>query len=50
MLPLSSGKHAVMPDTGLNLLIEYLEIASPADFKTIPMPAPCPVPTPTPWN
>ena len=30
--------------------MEYLEIASPADFKTIPMPAPCPVPPPTPWK
>jgi quercetin dioxygenase-like cupin family protein len=30
--------------------MEYLEIASPADFGTIPMPAPCAVPTPTPWS
>ena len=30
--------------------MEYLEIASPADFKTIPMPAPCAVPPPTPWK
>jgi quercetin dioxygenase-like cupin family protein len=29
--------------------MEYLEIASPADFKTIEMPGPCPVPEPTPW-
>jgi quercetin dioxygenase-like cupin family protein len=29
--------------------MEYLEIAAPADFKTIEMPAPCPVPPPTPW-
>jgi quercetin dioxygenase-like cupin family protein len=30
--------------------MEYLEIAGPADFKTIPMPGPCPVPEPTPWK
>jgi quercetin dioxygenase-like cupin family protein len=30
--------------------MEYLEIVSPADFKTIDMPAPCEVPAPTPWN
>jgi hypothetical protein len=30
--------------------MEYLEIASPADFKTIPMPAACEVPPPTPWK
>jgi quercetin dioxygenase-like cupin family protein len=30
--------------------MEYLEIVSPADFKTIPMPAPCPVPPATPWS
>jgi quercetin dioxygenase-like cupin family protein len=30
--------------------MEYLEIAAPADFKTIEMPAPAPVPPPTPWK
>ena len=30
--------------------MEYLEIASPADFKTIEMPGPVPVPAPTPWE
>jgi len=30
--------------------MEYLEIAGPADFKTIEMPAPAPVPPPTPWK
>ncbi|MGA2551069.1 MAG: cupin domain-containing protein [Burkholderiaceae bacterium] len=30
--------------------MEYLEIASPADFTTIDVPAPCAVPTPTPWS
>lgn len=30
--------------------MEYLEIVSPADFKTIDMPAPCEVPPPTPWT
>jgi quercetin dioxygenase-like cupin family protein len=30
--------------------MEYLEIASPAKFTTVPMPAPCPVPPPTPWK
>ena len=30
--------------------MEYLEIASPADFSTINMPAPCAVPNPTPWD
>ena len=30
--------------------MEYLEIASPADFKTIEMPGPAPVPAPTPWE
>jgi hypothetical protein len=30
--------------------MEYLEIVSPADFKTIDMPPPCEVPAPTPWN
>jgi quercetin dioxygenase-like cupin family protein len=30
--------------------MEYLEIAGPADFSTIPMPGPCPVPEPTPWK
>jgi len=29
--------------------MEYLEIAGPADFTTVPMPGPCPVPEPTPW-
>ena len=29
--------------------MEYLEIVSPADFKTIEMPGPCAVPKPTPW-
>jgi quercetin dioxygenase-like cupin family protein len=30
--------------------MEYLEIASPADFKTIEMPGPCAVPPVTPWD
>jgi quercetin dioxygenase-like cupin family protein len=30
--------------------MEYLEIAGPADFTTIPMLAPCDVPPPTPWT
>jgi quercetin dioxygenase-like cupin family protein len=30
--------------------MEYLEIASPANFTTIEMPGPCPVPPPTPWK
>ena len=30
--------------------MEYLEIVSTADFKTIPMPAPCAVPPATPWK
>ncbi len=30
--------------------MEYLEIVSPADFKTVDMPAPCDVPPPTPWK
>ncbi len=30
--------------------MEYLEIASPADFKTIEMPGPCPIPPVTPWD
>jgi quercetin dioxygenase-like cupin family protein len=30
--------------------MEYLEIAAPADFKTVDMPGPCPVPPPTPWT
>jgi hypothetical protein len=30
--------------------MEYLEIASPADFQTVPMPGPCAVPPPTPWK
>lgn len=29
--------------------MEYLEIVSPANFKTVDMPAPCEVPVPTPW-
>ena len=29
--------------------MEYLEIVSPADFKSIDVPAPCAVPQPTPW-
>ena len=29
--------------------MEYLEIVSPANFKTVEMPGPCEVPTPTPW-
>jgi quercetin dioxygenase-like cupin family protein len=29
--------------------MEYLEIASPADFQTVEMLGPCPVPPPTPW-
>lgn len=29
--------------------MEYLEIASPADFKTVEMPAPASVPPVTPW-
>jgi quercetin dioxygenase-like cupin family protein len=30
--------------------MEYLEIAGPADFKTVPVEGPCPVPPPTPWK
>lgn len=30
--------------------MEYLEIAGPADFKTVEMPGPCAVPAPTPWK
>lgn len=30
--------------------MEYLEIVSPADFKTVDMPAPCEVPAFTPWT
>ncbi len=30
--------------------MEYLEIVSPADFKTIDMPAPCPTPAPSRWD
>jgi quercetin dioxygenase-like cupin family protein len=30
--------------------MEYLEIAAPADFKTVEMPAICPVPPVTPWD
>lgn len=30
--------------------MEYLEIVSPADFKTVTVPAPCDVPEPTPWT
>ena len=29
--------------------MEYLEIVSPADFKSISVEGPCPVPAPTPW-
>ncbi len=29
--------------------MEYLEIVSPADFKTVAAEAPCEVPAPTPW-
>ena len=29
--------------------MEYLEIVSPADFKTVDVPAVCPIPAPTPW-
>ena len=29
--------------------MEYLEIVSPADFKSIDVPAPCEVPAPKPW-
>jgi quercetin dioxygenase-like cupin family protein len=30
--------------------MEYLEVVSPADFKTIEMPAVCKIPPPTPWK
>jgi quercetin dioxygenase-like cupin family protein len=30
--------------------MEYLEIVSPADFKTVEVPGPVPVPPPTPWK
>ena len=30
--------------------MEYLEIAAPADFKTVDMPGPCAVPPVTPWK
>jgi len=30
--------------------MEYLEIVSPADFKTVEMPAPAEVPPFTPWS
>ncbi|HEY1392961.1 MAG TPA: cupin domain-containing protein [Methylibium sp.] len=30
--------------------MEYLEIVSPADFKTIDVEAPCEVPDPAPWS
>ncbi len=30
--------------------MEYLEIASPADFTTIEMPGPCAIPPVTPWT
>jgi len=29
--------------------MEYLEIVSPADFRTVEVEAPCAVPAPTPW-
>jgi len=29
--------------------MEYLEIVSPADFKTVEVPGPCAVPEPSPW-
>lgn len=29
--------------------MEYLEIVSPADFKSIDVPAVCEIPAPTPW-
>jgi len=29
--------------------MEYLEVVSPADFKTVEVPGPCEVPVPTPW-
>lgn len=30
--------------------MEYLEIASPADFKTVEVEGPCPIPPVTPWK
>lgn len=30
--------------------MEYLEITSPADFKTVDVEGPCPVPAPTKWT
>jgi quercetin dioxygenase-like cupin family protein len=30
--------------------MEYLEIAAPADFKTVEVEGPCPVPSVTPWK
>jgi hypothetical protein len=30
--------------------MEFLEIISPADYKTIEMSGPCPVPLSTPWT
>ena len=30
--------------------MEYLEIVSPADFKTVEVEPVCPIPPPTPWN
>ena len=30
--------------------MEYLEIVSPADFKTVDVEGPCAVPDPTPWK
>jgi hypothetical protein len=30
--------------------MEYLEIVSPADFKTIEVDPVCEIPAPTPWN
>jgi quercetin dioxygenase-like cupin family protein len=30
--------------------MEYLEIVSPADFKTVDVPAVCAIPEPTPWD
>ncbi len=29
--------------------MEYLEVVSPADFKTVDVAGPCPVPEPAPW-
>jgi hypothetical protein len=30
--------------------MEYLEIVSPADFKTVDVPPVCNIPDPTPWD